>query len=220
MSECNVVGTDMPEPNLEARVVLDLERGRITVAFETTTDVPADTELTMDWGCWHKICDEMLPGQGQLSWLLHARKNALMDIADEKGISVPDNAEEADFDSPDLVYFNPKEGVLEAVEKSPYDESGDFNVKAEVFGKEFDLLRAIVENDSKTGLKNLVLESKPTSDWGEVTNDTTLVRYAYRSKNMDRLSKPVRKKLNDVPQIEYTGLTEIKAELDEKFGAV
>ena len=220
MSESNVVGTDMPEPNLEARVVLDLKRGRITVAFETITDVPAGTELTMDWGCWHKICDQMLPGQGQISRLLHARKNALMEIADEKGISVPDNAEEADFDSPDLVYFNPKEGVLEAVEKSNYDESGDFNVKAEIFGKEFDLLRAIVENGSETGLKNLVLESKPPSDWGEVTNDATLVRYADRSKNVDRLSKPAKKKMNAVTQIEHTGFTDIKAKLDENFDGV
>ena len=41
-------------PNLEARVILDLERLAITVGFETNRDVAKNTELTMDWGCWEQ----------------------------------------------------------------------------------------------------------------------------------------------------------------------
>ena len=217
MSESNVIGTDMPEPNLEARVVLDLNREVVTVAFETTEDVPANTELTMDWGCWPKISDQMLPGQAQISRLLHARKNALLEIAKEKGISVTENVEKADFDK--AVYFNPKEGVFAALENVG-DDSDIENMEAVDFGKEFDLLRAIVENEESAGLKSLISASS-SSNWGEASHDASLVHYATRSGNNKRLSRSTRMKMNAVDQIEYTGFSKsLKERLKKNFDAV
>jgi hypothetical protein len=81
-------GSNRPqsEPNLEAFLVLDLERNMPTIGFFTSRTVKKDEELTMDWGCWEQISSLLVPRQTLLSTIASAKKQELIALCQERQV--------------------------------------------------------------------------------------------------------------------------------------
>lgn len=135
--------TEKETPNLEARAILDLKHSSITVGFETNRNVLEGTELTMNWGCWGSICDQILPGHAQMSLVAYKCEQALKDITQSK--IAPDIRQvkvEFQETTSSAVYYNPKKSVFCCLEELDMELEDGIT---EHLGKEFSLLSDIMK---------------------------------------------------------------------------
>ena len=221
MSDSNIIGTNVPQHNLESRVVLDFKRKLITCVFETTRDVLNKTELTMDWGCWGSICDHMLPGQAQASRLLYGRNEALVKVAAKHEVSTDDITGDLAIIGQQQLYFDAKQSVFAFLKDHlPGQSNINYNVGINSLGKEFEILRAIAEHQIAD--ETFDYDDYDANDWCRVDNEAVDlefagVHHATRSTDFQRLSRPARSKMDGVPREAYTAFDKVRVRLDENY---
>jgi len=102
------------EPNVDAHLVLDLERRMPTVAFFTNTHICKGEELVMDWGCWPQISLLYLPGQAFLSLLAYEWKRTLVIQCEKQDIPWKRICDGVSIDHLEPRFLNPKKITEEA----------------------------------------------------------------------------------------------------------
>ncbi|GFH62012.1 hypothetical protein CTEN210_18488 [Chaetoceros tenuissimus] len=202
-------------PNLEARVILDLKgKGTITVGFETIRDVPENTELTMDWGCWDKIFNLLLPGHTLISLFAHKYILALEEIGHTEGIALK---QEIQPSKATAAYFNPKDSIFECLGKLEIDkrklfhaeEMEHFQNNSYFLGKQHRLLDAVMEGKAT----NFDITRKWCKSFDYDAEKYEMFAKVIRSD----VSPTTRKKMKDVPDAASTYFNLAKAVINETF---
>lgn len=183
--------TGKETPNLEARAILDLKHSSITVGFETNREVPEGTELTMNWGCWDSICDNILPGCAQMSLVASKCELALKEIAQKIPPEIKQVKVEVQETSGSAVYYNPKKSVFCCLEELDMELRGGVT---EHLGKEFSLLSDIMKG-SVTATTSSSTRCRPFEYDEEVCK-----MFAEVSQDAMSLSQTTKNKMKRIPR--------------------
>jgi len=194
--------SDVPTPNLESNVCIDLERGMLTCVFVTSQKTAKNQELLHDWGCWDEICNTLLPGQAQITKLLERRLEVLEGISRNVGVAAVDEVE-SEHDTDRAIFYNPKAGIYETIQ--------DYGDDCE-YGEEFRLLKTLQEGGESDPLSENDIEwCKKTTE--AVDSDFIGLRWAVCSGNREKLSLSARRKMEEVPEGADTNFNGVRARL-------